>query len=86
MIGIKISTHITLYAANDKLNTKLIVLNIDLLVTRTSIFSVNCKSLENLFRTSPVGVTSKYVFTGAWQTRFSMSLNNLNPTDRLNHT
>ena len=65
MIGIKINTHIILYAANDKLNTKPTVLMIYLLVAKTRKFSVICKSLENLFKIIPDGVTSKYVFTGA---------------------
>ena len=76
MIGIKIKTHITLYAANDKLNTKLIVFIIDLLVTIVRAFSVICKSLENLLRIIPVGVTSKYKFTGARHTLLGMSVNN----------
>ena len=47
-------------------------------------FSVTLRSFENLFIITPEGVTSKYVFTGAWHTLFIIFLNSVTPTDRLN--
>jgi hypothetical protein len=55
----------------------------DLTVNGSTISTV-CISFENLFKITPVGVMSKYVFTGACQTLIIMFLNNPMEIEKMN--